>query len=179
VRALVLESASPGIEDDRERSRRAQTDDALAERILRDGVPAFVEEWEHQPLLALADHVPDHVRAAQRAERLLNNPPGLANSLRGMGAGRQTPLWSRLGALRMPVSLVVGAHDTRYRQIAARMQLVLAHAEINVVEAAGHTVHVDQAFEFARLVAGAFASEGVRQTAHFQEIDTTRHTLLY
>src|SRR5438067_6227965 len=113
VRALILESASPGIEDERQRHSRAHTDDALAERILRDGIPRFVEEWERLPLLALADHVPEHVRAAQHALRLLNNPLGLANSLRGMGAGRQSPLWFQLPALRMPVSLIVGERDAR------------------------------------------------------------------
>src|SRR5438128_409435 len=46
VRTLVLESASPGLEDDLERSRRIASDGALADRILSQGIAAFVDEWE-------------------------------------------------------------------------------------------------------------------------------------
>jgi 2-succinyl-6-hydroxy-2,4-cyclohexadiene-1-carboxylate synthase len=124
VTSLLLESASPGIEDERERAVRMASDEALAQRIETHGVAAFVAEWEHQPLLALAEHVPPEVRAAQHAQRLDNNPRGLANSLRGMGAGRQQPLWSALPALAVPTHLLVGEQD--------------------VAPLAGHTVHLDQ-----------------------------------
>src|SRR5438105_4663336 len=65
VQTLILESASPGIESAAEREERRQSDDALAEHILGVGIAAFVEEWERQPLLALAAHVPEEVRARQ------------------------------------------------------------------------------------------------------------------
>lgn len=152
VRRLILESASPGIEDPAERARRIQSDDALAERILRHGIPAFVAEWEAQSLLALAPHVGDGVRTRQHALRLQNRPLGLANSLRGMGAGQQAPLWSRLPELSLPVQLVAGAHDSRYSAIGQRMRTLLPHAKLEVVDAAGHTVHLDQPRRFVELV---------------------------
>ena len=40
------------------------------------------------------------------------------NSLRGMGAGQQRPLWAELPRLDMPVSLLVGERDLRYRALA-------------------------------------------------------------
>jgi 2-succinyl-6-hydroxy-2,4-cyclohexadiene-1-carboxylate synthase len=138
---LVLESASPGIEDPEARLQRVQADEALAERIEAFGIEAFVTEWERQPLLAVADPV---AAAEQHTQRLQNNPRGLANSLRGMGAGRQQPMWERLPTLRMPVRLLVGARDSRYVATAERMQALLPHAELTVCPAAGHTVHVDQ-----------------------------------
>jgi 2-succinyl-6-hydroxy-2,4-cyclohexadiene-1-carboxylate synthase len=152
VQTLVLESASAGIESDVERLRRRQSDDALAERILGIGIAAFVEEWERQPLLALAAHVPEEVRARQHALRLQHKPLGLANSLRGMGAGRQTPLWSSLGQLTLPVQLIVGATDARYGVIAERMCSALPHATLHVVADAGHTVHLDQPRQFVALI---------------------------
>jgi 2-succinyl-6-hydroxy-2,4-cyclohexadiene-1-carboxylate synthase len=153
VRGLVLESASPGIEDPDERKRRGASDNVLADRIQRDGVAAFVDEWERQPLLALAPHVSRQVRREQHRQRLANNALGLANSLRGMGAGQQEPLWSRLGELaRMSVSLIVGELDARYSAVGARMQALVPSATLEVVSQAGHTAHLDQPAAFGALV---------------------------
>ena len=42
-----------------------------------------------------------------------NSPLGLANSLRGMGTGRQSSLWAQLPQLAMPVRvLVMGTAQT-------------------------------------------------------------------
>jgi pimeloyl-ACP methyl ester carboxylesterase len=72
-----------------------------------------------------------------------------------MGAGQQEPLWARLPQLTMPVHLIVGELDTRYRQIGARMQALLPQADLTVVPDAGHTVHLDQPAQFVRLVEAA------------------------
>jgi 2-succinyl-6-hydroxy-2,4-cyclohexadiene-1-carboxylate synthase len=152
LRRLILESASPGIEDAAERERRVVSDNALAERILSNGLPAFVEEWEQQPLLMPAAHVSAAARARQHALRLQNAPLGLANSLRGMGAGQQQPLWSHLAGLDLPVHLIVGEDDARYCAIARRMHALLPRADLTVVAQAGHTVHVDQTPAFVKAV---------------------------
>jgi len=160
---LILESASPGLEDDAERLVRATSDNALADRILGAGIEAFVAEWERQPLLLPAAHVPVAARAAQHQQRLDNSPLGLANSLRGMGTGQQTPLWSELGQVTQPVLLIVGAHDQRYRQIAERMQALLPRAELAVVPESGHTVHLDRPERFIQLVESAVAEPAERR----------------
>lgn len=152
IEALILESASPGIEDAAERTRRVASDEALAQRILVDGIAAFVDEWEQQPLLALQPHVGDGVRQRQHELRLLNDPVGLANSLRGMGTGQMQPLWARLAALEFAVHLIAGAEDSRYSAVARSMATLLPRAESTVVAGAGHTVHLDQPEAFTRLV---------------------------
>lgn len=153
VCGLLLESASPGIEAAPEREKRAQADNALAERLERDGLEKFVAAWEAQPLLALAPHVTNSVRQRQHELRLHNNALGLANSLRGMGAGRQQPLWDRVATLaRMPVHLVVGALDRRYCAIGERMHALLTGSTLEIVSQAGHTVHLDQPARFVGLV---------------------------
>jgi 2-succinyl-6-hydroxy-2,4-cyclohexadiene-1-carboxylate synthase len=152
IESLVLESASPGLADAAERERRIQSDEALAQRILSGGIEAFVAEWEAQPLLALQPHVGDDVRQQQHERRLRNDPVGLANSLRGMGAGAQQPLWSNLASLEMPVRLIVGERDRRYVEMAQRMMPHLPRAQLSVVAAAGHTVHLDQPRAFSELV---------------------------
>jgi 2-succinyl-6-hydroxy-2,4-cyclohexadiene-1-carboxylate synthase len=158
IRTLILESASPGIADAAERARRIESDNVLADRILANGLAAFVDEWEQVPLLALQPHVGDAVRERQHALRLANDPLGLANSLRGMGAGRQQPLWVHLPQLDVPVQLIVGERDSRYVAVAQRMSEMLPRAALAVVPAAGHTVHLDQPAVFSALVGEALTN---------------------
>jgi 2-succinyl-6-hydroxy-2,4-cyclohexadiene-1-carboxylate synthase len=158
VRGLVLESASPGIEDPDQRAERVASDEALAALVERDGIEAFVERWERLPLLALGPDVPDEVRAGLRAQRLAHHPRGLAGSLRGMGAGRSPPVWHRLPELDMPVLLVVGARDARYRALAERMRQALPRARLEVVQDAGHMPHVERPAAFGSLVEDFFLS---------------------
>jgi 2-succinyl-6-hydroxy-2,4-cyclohexadiene-1-carboxylate synthase len=152
VGALVLESSSPGIADAAERAARIAADEALAESIERDGLSAFVERWERLPLFASQAGLPHELRARLRAQRLLNNPRGLANSLRGMGAGRQAPLWEQLAALDIPTLLIAGELDTKYRALAGQMQALLPNARAVVIPAAGHAVHLEQPQPFIQNV---------------------------
>ena len=175
VPALILASASPGIQDPAERAARIAADEELARFVEREGIHAFVERWERVPLLALGPHVSDEVRARQRRERLAKDPRGLAGSLRGMGAGQQAPVWDRLGELHMPVLLMVGERDARYRAVAERMSGLLPDARLKVVPHAGHTVHLDQPAAVASLVTRFLVDAGCWPS---RSIDTGRDALL-
>jgi 2-succinyl-6-hydroxy-2,4-cyclohexadiene-1-carboxylate synthase len=152
VRALVLESASPGIADAAEREARRRSDEALADSIERDGIAAFVARWERLPLFASQASLPAAVREALRARRLASEPAGLAGSLRGIGAGAVAPLWARLGEIAAPTLVVAGALDETYRTIGAAMATSIPAARLAVVEGAGHAVHLERPEEHARLV---------------------------
>ena len=153
VAALVLESASPGIVDPTERARRRAADHALAESIEREGVEAFVDRWERLPLWASQSAVLGSVRASLRAERLANQAHGLANSLRGAGAAAGKPVLDRLGVVAAPALLIAGALDAKYVELAQLMARSMPRAVVQVVERAGHAVHLEQPETFATLVA--------------------------
>ena len=144
VSALVLEGASPGIDDPAERAARVVSDRDLADAIERDGVPAFVDRWERIPLFSTQPRLPEDLRARLRAQRMANRPHGLANSLRGMGAGAQTSLWPRLDALTMPALLIAGAEDHKYSEMAAAMADRMPAAGVCIVPDAGHAVHLER-----------------------------------
>ena len=152
VAALILEGASPGIEDEAERAARRRADGELAERIEREGVAAFVDEWEQLPLFASQRELPTETRARVRATRLSHSAAGLANSLRGMGAGAQAPLHERLSTIEAPTLLLAGALDTKYVAQAEQMAQKLPNATMRVVEGAGHAAHLERPEAFARLV---------------------------
>jgi 2-succinyl-6-hydroxy-2,4-cyclohexadiene-1-carboxylate synthase len=138
---LILVGASPGLADPQERAARRAADEALAERIEAIGVEAFAVQWGAQPLFA---GQPERVAAAAHADRLRNRAAGLAAALRGLGTGVMEPLWERLGELTIPVTLVAGERDAKFRAIAERMAERLPAARLAVIPDAGHAAHLEQ-----------------------------------
>jgi 2-succinyl-6-hydroxy-2,4-cyclohexadiene-1-carboxylate synthase len=140
VERLVLVGATAGIADPVEREARRAEDEELAAWIEAVGIEAFADRWARHPLFK---GQPREVAEAARADRLRNDPAGLAAALRGIGAGAMEPLWSRLGELRMAVTLIVGERDSRYRKIGERMAAAILDADLLVVPTAGHAVHLE------------------------------------
>lgn len=148
---LVLIGASPGIADDAERQRRQQADERLADEIERLTVEEFARRWADTPVLS---DQPAAVRAAADADRRRNTPAGLAAALRGLGTGALPPVWDRLGELTMPVALVAGERDERFRRIAGEMASEMPTARVVVVPGAGHAVHLEAPGAVASIIVG-------------------------
>lgn len=154
VRSLILESASPGLATAAERTARKVSDEALAGRIEREGILAFVAFWESLPLWKSQEKLPVEARQWLHEKRLQNDPRGLAESLRRMGTGAQPSLWERLGELAMPVLLLTGAEDEKFVAVNRQMALAIPHARLVLVPGAGHTVHLEQSERFRQEVSG-------------------------
>ena len=152
VGRLVLVGASPGLADAGERAARRAADEALAAEVEAMTIKQFAERWARTP--ALADQPPE-VQAAVHAQRLRNTPAGLAAALRGLGTGALPSLWDRLGELTIPVELVVGERDAKFRATAERMAAALPDARLAVVPGAGHAVHLEAPAAVAAIIAGA------------------------
>jgi 2-succinyl-6-hydroxy-2,4-cyclohexadiene-1-carboxylate synthase len=151
--AFVFESASPGIRNEEERASRRTADGLLADSIGTDGIEAFVDRWQAQALFASQLKLPAEVQARQREHRLAQSPLGLANSLRGMGAGRQDYLLPRLHELKAPTLLMAGALDERYAALAGVMSSEIPGSSVCIVPDAGHAVHLEQSDAFGNTVA--------------------------
>jgi 2-succinyl-6-hydroxy-2,4-cyclohexadiene-1-carboxylate synthase len=151
VRRLVLIGASPGIADSAARAERRAADDRLADEVEAMSIEAFAERWAQAAVLA---DQPPAVQAVVHADRLRNTPAGLAAALRGVGTGALPSLWGRLGEIAVPVELVVGERDAKFRAIAAEMAAALPEARVHVVGEAGHAVHLEAPEAVAALIAG-------------------------
>lgn len=152
VSHLLVVSGSPGLASTEERATRVASDEALASQIERDGLEAFVDYWENIPLFASQKSLPAGVRAALRHQRLQNNVLGLANSLRGLGAGAQPSLWERLPEVTAPTLLLAGELDTKFVNIAQHMAARLPNARLEIVPGAGHAVQMERPELFQALV---------------------------
>lgn len=154
VTGLILESASPGLEDAVAQRERAESDELLADRILRSGVPAFVADWEKHPIFTSQRRLSPALLDQQRRQRLANSAIGLAGSLRGMGAGRQPNLWPELANLKTPVLLMAGELDEKYVQISRRMVNLLPRAQLQTFPECGHNIHLEQPEAYLACVQG-------------------------
>jgi len=152
VRSLILESSSPGLRTEEERTERRRSDEALAARIEREGIEKFVDYWENIPMFHTMRRLPEEVRAAIREQRLASTAQGLAGNLRGMGTGAQPSWWERLDELTMPVQLIVGELDEKFTAIGRYMSELIPDCRLVEVQDAGHAVHVEQADFFDTIV---------------------------
>src|SRR5215472_14628949 len=135
------------------RARRRLEDEALAERIEREGIDWFAAYWAALPLFAgLVRRGPAYLARLDAARRR-NDPAQLAAALRGLGAGATEPFWDCLGAIEAPTLLVAGAEDERYAAFARRLAGAIPGAEVAIVPEAGHAVHLEQPAAFAALLA--------------------------
>lgn len=152
VKHLLLESSSPGLKTKEERIARQKSDEKLAEFILEKGIDAFVNYWENIPLFATQKNLPEFMQEKIRSQRLSQSEIGLANSLRGMGTGKQPSLWDQLPKLNFPVTIITGSLDEKYCRIGKEMKKLLPKANYIEVEQVGHTVHVENPKQFVTIV---------------------------
>jgi 2-succinyl-6-hydroxy-2,4-cyclohexadiene-1-carboxylate synthase len=136
----VVESGSPGLKTQQERSERIQRDRELANR-LEMNFEQFLIDWYDQPLF---QSIKAHPKFEQMLkERSRNHPSELARSLREMGTGMQPSLWEKLKSHRNPVLLMVGECDRKFVAINQDMASLCATAELSIVPNAGHNIHFE------------------------------------
>jgi 2-succinyl-6-hydroxy-2,4-cyclohexadiene-1-carboxylate synthase len=135
VTRLVLVSTTAGLDDPAQRAQRAAADAALADVVQGLTPEAFAERWLAQPVFA---GTPEEALGPWRADLRRNDPRGLAEGLRTLGPGTVAAVWDRLGELTMPVTIVVGARDAKFRALADRYRVALPDAKVVVVPDAGH-----------------------------------------
>jgi 2-succinyl-6-hydroxy-2,4-cyclohexadiene-1-carboxylate synthase len=146
VTRLVLLSTSAGIDDGAERADRRAADRRLADELERIAFEQFIERWRTQPLFA---DDPPEVGELAREDQRRNRPHALAAVLRGIGTGEMTPLWDRLGELTMPVTVVVGERDAKFRALGERMAALIPAAQLVVIPG-GHRLALESPAAVAR-----------------------------
>lgn len=138
--SLTLISAATGIADEVARARRRDWDEQQATQLLAQGVPRFMRDWEQLPIFASQQRLPAVAREQIRTQRHAHTAEGLAWVMRVLGQGNMPPLGSRLGELKVPITLLTGALDLRYTQIAEQLQRQWPAIQHHNVAGAGHNL---------------------------------------
>jgi 2-succinyl-6-hydroxy-2,4-cyclohexadiene-1-carboxylate synthase len=158
VRALVLVSGSPGLRSEAERAARRDRDEHLARVLEREGLEAFVDLWEKEPLFATQSALPEAVRSAERARRLGHTASGLAQALRTTGLGQMPDYWPLLGSLRGPVELLAGGLDPRFCALATAVVGELSAGRFTAVPGAGHNLLLERPLSVAEAIVRGLSS---------------------
>ncbi|TDM04636.1 2-succinyl-6-hydroxy-2,4-cyclohexadiene-1-carboxylate synthase [Macrococcus carouselicus] len=150
VDALILESASPGLESAEERQARQQVDTERGDALVQD-YEAFVSRWERLPLFTPAAPLSSAAAECQHQMRSSQRPSRLAKALRDYGTGSQPNLWPRLKELDAPVLLLTGTQDYKFKMINQRMAQSIRHSR-HIEVSAGHSIHVEHPEIFDTIV---------------------------
>jgi 2-succinyl-6-hydroxy-2,4-cyclohexadiene-1-carboxylate synthase len=151
--ALILIGASPGIADLDERKKRKRLDNLLAESIRQKGMEWFADFWEQQPIFATQQRLLLDQRARVRTQRLKSNPEGLAYALEQWSPGCQENLLPKMSELNIPILLLAGEQDSKYRKQNEKILTQFPKLATNIiVPNAGHAVQVEQPEVTAKLI---------------------------
>ncbi|MEM8666282.1 MAG: alpha/beta fold hydrolase [Planctomycetota bacterium] len=143
---LVFLSGNPGLESDDERERRRNVDLKIAHRLETDSLDQFLTDWYSLPVFAT---VSESVRQAEQQRKRQMQRDGQstrqqwARMLRANSVSTQPNYWPRLEELSVPVLLVAGERDEKYRKIIERFAecLAIVSPTVRIVPHCGHIVH--------------------------------------
>ncbi|HLR31878.1 MAG TPA: hypothetical protein VK074_05275, partial [Fodinibius sp.] len=129
-----------------ERSRRRATDQQRAREITTD-FERFLKGWQRLPLFESPAAGNEQTQQKYRNIQREQSPEALAASLRGFGTGSMRPCCDELPSLTLPVLLMAGSNDKKYRQINRRLVQQFPNAHFTSPEA-GHRIHLDNPSAF-------------------------------
>jgi pimeloyl-ACP methyl ester carboxylesterase len=147
--ALVLLSASPGLEEPRARRERRRRDDELSRQMMSRDVRQFLRGWYAQDVFK---GLPPDTAAQLVRRRARVNVAEASKVLRHLSPGRTPSNWRRLEALEMPLSIVSGACDTGYVETGKRMARLCPRAVHAIVPRSSHAVLIEQPRRVAGLI---------------------------
>ena len=138
--ALVLVSGNPGLESEQAREQRRQSDQRLCQQIESEPRESFLNQWYQQDVFA---STPETIRRQQVEQKLNRTSSDWPAILRSWSVSQQPNYWPRLRELQMPVLIVAGEDDEKYRKIAIRFQKEgpSENVTIKIVPDCGHIVH--------------------------------------
>jgi 2-succinyl-6-hydroxy-2,4-cyclohexadiene-1-carboxylate synthase len=164
ILSLLTIGAHAGLDEEAREARR-RDDEALARRIETDGLEPFVDYWSGLPLFEGLERRGPSFLAQVRAVRMDNHVAGLAESLRGMGAGAMRPVWQDLRHVSVQCSFVAGQLDHGYVASARRLAESVPNGRVVIVQRAGHAAHQERPEAFARLLLAHLEAASERSKA--------------
>ncbi|MEG5172695.1 2-succinyl-6-hydroxy-2,4-cyclohexadiene-1-carboxylate synthase [Microcoleus sp. B3-D7] len=147
---VVLESASPGLKTEKERSHRLEADLQLAQKLENSNIKDFLLNWYDRPLFKSLKNSPNFDKLIET--RLANNPLELAKSLRNMGTGNQPSLWGKLAQNQIPLLLLAGEYDDKFTTINTEIAKLCPAGFREIVPKVGHNIHFENIDNFVALV---------------------------
>ncbi|SKB15977.1 2-succinyl-6-hydroxy-2, 4-cyclohexadiene-1-carboxylate synthase [Planktothrix sp. PCC 11201] len=138
---VILESTSPGLKTESERLQRLISDTQKSQQLQTIEFSIFLEQWYHQPLFKTLKNHPEFDQIFER--RLKNNPMELSKSLRYLGTGNQMSLWEKLPKNQIPLLLLVGELDHKFKQINQEINQLCPVSQLQIIPNCGHNILIE------------------------------------
>jgi 2-succinyl-6-hydroxy-2,4-cyclohexadiene-1-carboxylate synthase len=155
---VILESASPGLVNEKERLKRQISDNQIANKLIRLTKPEdflnFLTNWYQQPIFGNIKQHPQFDNLIRI--RLSNNPSELAKSLKIMGIGCQPSLWNQLEKNINSILLLVGENDQKFVEINQIMVEKCDFCRLQLIPHAAHNTHFENVLDFVQEVKNFF-----------------------
>ncbi|MCX6388718.1 MAG: alpha/beta fold hydrolase [Solirubrobacterales bacterium] len=152
---LILVSSGAGLTDPTARAERRATDGVLADRLESEGLDAFSNTWDAQPIWT-GD--PEETRAKRRQMISTKTAAGLAAAIRAYGQGTAPSFWDQLENIVLPTTVVIGSRDRSYSEVARRMAAGLNRCAEPITVEAGHSVPLEAPEALADAIISQLAS---------------------
>lgn len=133
--AAIIISANPGLEDESERSARLARDATWASRTLLDPWESFLNDWNAQPVLAGAE-----IHSREARSRMAQRRKEIARSFIDWSVAAQSPLWSQLSRIQIPLLWLAGEDDQAAVEISKRISRDLPTIQTAIAPDCGHRI---------------------------------------
>jgi 2-succinyl-6-hydroxy-2,4-cyclohexadiene-1-carboxylate synthase len=152
IGGLILESTTAGIESEKIRNDRVNSDEELADYIESHDIKDFVELWMSKEIFNTQRRFSNEKLKNIRKKKTLNSKIGLANSLRGFGTGRMGYFGNKLNQINCPVLLITGELDTKFTKINSLLKKKFPNAKHKIIKNAGHNTHLEEPMKVVKVV---------------------------
>ena len=154
VKGLIMESASAGFKNEKEKEARVVSDEELATFIENNSLEDFATKWIDQELFGTFRRFSNNKIKLIKDERAKNSKIGLANTLRGFGTGVMSYQGSEFSKLKIPVFLISGGLDDKFTKINQSLKKLLPSSRHKIISTAGHNTHLEEPKKFIEAVNG-------------------------
>ena len=142
--SATLIGAHPGLENSQQRDERSAQEKQWADDLRLNGVEAFIEGWERQPLFESQKKLSVDTLLNQRVLRLSHNSEGLAAAIETLGLSQMPNYGLRAREIKVPVEIMVGELDLKFQNIGERLAGLIPKGELLIIQGTGHNVVLEQ-----------------------------------
>lgn len=156
-KGVIIESASPGIKENRERKIRMQHDSNISKLLISMNYKDFLNLWYKQPIFSNLNQRADFDSLIKSMEK--NNPSQLACALKCLSVARQPELWSHLKEIKIPMHLLTGEKDIKFTSIANKITKINPSITHKTIKGSGHKIHFEAPMEIVNAIYTFFPAE--------------------
>lgn len=148
-------STTAGLDIPSEREMRKISDSELANQLREitseSTFREFLSQWWDLPVFHSSARNLD-LKNSFIDSRMKQDPHAMADALEQWSTGVLPSLWDKFGSHKGRTLFLAGSEDDKYVQIASRLAATTPSAELNILNAAGHQILIEQPFEAALCV---------------------------